>query len=45
MLTFQPIRDSQKADFVLGLLEGEAKWEILTLEKSDIENQIFIFIV
>ncbi|XP_070819607.1 uncharacterized protein [Chaetodon trifascialis] len=35
MLGFQPIRDSQKADFVLGLLEGEAKREILTLERTD----------
>lgn len=35
MLGFQPIRDSQKADFVLGLLEGEAKREILTLERTN----------
>lgn len=38
MLSFQPIRDSQKADFVLGLLEGEAKREILTLERTDRNN-------
>lgn len=25
MLSFQPLSDSQKADFILGLLEGEAK--------------------
>lgn len=35
MLGFQPIRDSWEADFVLGLLEGEAKREILTLERTD----------
>lgn len=35
MLGFQTVRDSQKADFVLGLLEGDAKREILTLDKTN----------
>ena len=43
MLSFQPIRDSQKADFVLGLLEGEAKREILTLDRTDRNNPRKIF--
>lgn len=34
MLSFQPLSDSQKADFVLGLLEGEAKRENFTLGKA-----------
>lgn len=34
MLSFQPLTDSQKADILLNLLEGEAKREILTLERS-----------
>lgn len=34
MLSLQSISDSHKADFVLGLLNGEAKREILTLERA-----------
>lgn len=34
MISFQPISDSQKANFVLGLLDGEAKREILILERA-----------
>lgn len=34
ILSFQPLSDSQKADLVLGLLEGEAKREILTLDRT-----------
>ena len=43
MLSFQPLTDSQKADFVLGSLEGEAKREILTLERGcrDTPKKIF----
>ena len=43
MINLQPISDSQKADFVLGLLDGEAKREILTLEKAcrDTPQKIF----
>lgn len=35
MLTFQPIRETQKADFILGLLDGDARREILTLDRSE----------
>lgn len=34
MISFQPLADSLKADFLLNFLEGEALREILTLEKS-----------
>lgn len=34
MLGFQPIDDAQKADLIMGFLDGEAKREILTLEKT-----------
>ena len=34
MLSFQSLSDSQKADFVLSSLEGEAKREILALERA-----------
>lgn len=43
MLSFQPLTDSQKADILLNLLEGEAKREILTLERQgrDTPKKIF----
>jgi len=34
MLSFQPLTDSQRVDFVLGSLEGEAKREILALDRE-----------
>lgn len=43
MLTLQPIRDTQKADFVLGLLDGEAKREILALDRTDRNTSKKIF--
>lgn len=43
MLSFQPLTDLQKEDFVLGPLEGEAKREILALERGcrDTPKKIF----
>lgn len=34
IFSFQPLTDSKKADFVLGLLEGKANREIITLKSS-----------
>lgn len=43
MLSFQPISDAQKADLIVGFLDGEAKREVLTFEKTcrDILQKIF----
>lgn len=43
MLSFQPLADSQKAEFVLGLLEGEAKRETMALQRAcrDTSEKIF----
>lgn len=43
MLSFQPLANSQKAEFVLGLLEGEAKRETMALQRAcrDTSKKIF----
>lgn len=43
MLSFQPISDAQKADMIMSFLDGEAKREVLTLEKTcrDTPRKIF----
>uniref|UniRef100_A0AAV2L2A8 Uncharacterized protein n=1 Tax=Knipowitschia caucasica TaxID=637954 RepID=A0AAV2L2A8_KNICA len=43
MLTFQPMGDSQKADFIFGLLDGEAKREVLTLDRTERNTPAKIF--
>lgn len=45
MLSFQPLNDAQKADLLMGFLDGEAKREILTLEKSGRNTPKKIFAV
>lgn len=45
MLSFQPISDAQKADFIIGFLDGEAKREILTVGRAERNTPYKIFAV
>lgn len=45
MLSFQPLSDAQKADLIMGFLDGEAKREVLTLDKTGRNTPRKIFAV